>query len=253
MRRALGLAGVASAILAVAVPAQGRNAAPTSGPIPILMYHAIADPPPGAPFPALYVPKAEFAAEMQALAGRGYHAVTLTQAYEHWTTGAPLPRRPIVITFDDGYRNVYDNAFALLRARRWPAVLDLEVRFMNKPWGLAQSRIRRLIAARWELASHTIHHQDLTTLGASELTTEVRGSRFLLQRLFHVPVLFFCYPAGRFDAHVVQAVKAAGYAGATSTRPGLGRPSELFTLARIRVDRGEGSAGLMAALRSYGG
>jgi hypothetical protein len=51
---------------------------------------------------------------------------------------------------------------------------------------------------------------------------------------------FFCYPGGSFDARVVRAVRAAGYLGATTTQPGLARPSELFTMPRIRIDSGDG-------------
>jgi peptidoglycan/xylan/chitin deacetylase (PgdA/CDA1 family) len=253
MHRALALLGVTTALLVAAVHAGSTGAAGRSTPIPILMYHAIAKAPSGTPYPTLYVPKPEFAAEMAALARRGYRAVTLTQAYDHWEKGAPLPGKPIVLTFDDGYRNVYENGFPILRKRRWPGVLNLEVRFMNKPWGLARSRIRRLLSADWELASHTIHHRDLTGLTDAELTIEVLDSRFLLQRLFRVPVLFFCYPAGRYNAEVVREVKAAGYAGATSTRSGLARPSELYALARIRVDGGDGASGLLTKLDAYGG
>jgi peptidoglycan/xylan/chitin deacetylase (PgdA/CDA1 family) len=245
MRRAVV---VALALVSVATPAASAPAA--QGPaIPILMYHVIAAPPPGAPFPALYVRPAEFAAEMKALARDGYHAITLTQAYGHWIRGARIPSRPIVITFDDGYRSVYENAFPILRAHGWPGVLNLELRFMDRSWGLARSRIRRLLATKWELASHTISHRDLTTLSARDLEHEVLDSRFDLQRIFHVPVAFFCYPAGRYNATVIAAVRAAGYQGATSTRLGLGRPDELFTLARIRVSGGDGTAGLMRELR----
>ena len=216
------------------------------------MYHVIADPPSGAPYPGLYVSKAEFAAQVRWLESRGYRAVTLTQAYDHWRYGKPLPRRPIVFTFDDGYRSVYETALPLLRAHTWPAVLNLEARYINTAWGLSRPRIRKLLAARWELASHTINHPDLTSLSNAALRAEVAGSRTQLRREFHVPVSFFCYPAGRYDARVIAAVQAARYLGATSVRSGLARPSELWDLARVRVDRGDGVAGPKAALAALG-
>jgi peptidoglycan/xylan/chitin deacetylase (PgdA/CDA1 family) len=217
------------------------------------MYHVIADPPAKAPFPALYVSPAEFRAQMAWLADRGYRGVTLTQVYDHWRYGRPLPKRPIVITFDDGYRSIFEQARPVLAGRRWPGVVDLEARFIDKPWGLAKSRIRVLLASGWELASHTLTHPDLTSLSAAQLRREVSGSRVELRRAFHVPVSFFCYPAGRYDARVIAAVQAARYLGATSTRPGLARPNELWDLARIRIDRGDGVAGLQAKLRAAGG
>jgi len=217
------------------------------------MYHVIADPPAKAPFPALYVRPSEFRAQIRWLADRGYRGVTLTQVYDHWRYGKPLPRRPVVISFDDGYRSVFEQARPGLGRHSWPGVLNLEARFMNTPWGLAKSRIRVLLSSGWELASHTLTHPDLTSVSAARLRHEVAGSRAQLRRTFHVPVSFFCYPAGRYDARVIAAVQAARYLGATSTRPGLARPDELWDLARIRIDRGDGVAGLRDKLAAAGG
>ena len=74
----------------------------------------------------------------------------------------------------------------------------------------------------------------------------------MLQRRFHVPARFFCYPAGRYDARVIAAVRAAGYLGATTTRHGLAQPSALFELARIRVDGGDGAAAFAGKLVPLG-
>jgi hypothetical protein len=70
--------------------------------------------------------------------------------------------------------------------------------------------------------------------------------------MFHVPVSFFCYPAGRYDNRVVAAVRAAGYLGATTTAYGLARPGDMFTLKRVRVNRSDGVAGFVSKLRAFG-
>jgi peptidoglycan/xylan/chitin deacetylase (PgdA/CDA1 family) len=204
--------------------------------VPILMYHVVANPVPGAPYPELYVPRGEFAGQVAWLAGHDYKAVTLGRVFDYWRGGAPLPRRPIVFSFDDGYRSQYANALPILRRERWPGVLNLEVRNIREPWGLSPRAVRALLAAGWELDSHSITHPDLTTLDSARLWQEVAGSREILRRLFRVPVAFFCYPSGRYDGRVVAAVRAAGYLGATTTRYGLAAPGEPFTLRRIRVD-----------------
>ena len=80
--------------------------------------------------------------------------------------------------------------------------------------------MRRLIAAGWEVASHSATHPDLRKIDDAALRQEVAGSRATLQKLLHVPVEFFCYPAGRLDDRVVAAVRAAGYSGATTTALG---------------------------------
>jgi len=230
-------------------PATGH---PTSDPIPILMYHVIAEPPAGAPFPELYVSGAAFAGQVAWLAAHGYHGVTLQDAYDHWQTGLRLPARPIVVSFDDGYHSQFATAAPVLRRHRWPGVLNLEVRNTERSWGLSPPQVRLLIAAGWELDAHTLTHPDLTKIDAAQLEQEVAGSRAALKARFGVPVNFFCYPAGRLDDTVVAAVRSAGYLGATTTEPGLATPADTFRINRVRVDRSDGVAGLAAKLRAVG-
>jgi peptidoglycan/xylan/chitin deacetylase (PgdA/CDA1 family) len=252
MRQMQGLRLGAVALTLLLGASQLGPVRPGGQAVPILMYHVIASPPAGAPYPGLYVPRPDFAAEVAWLAGHGYRAVTLEQVFAAWRGSAPLPRRPIVFSFDDGYRSVFTNAFPVLGARRWRGDVNLEVADTKPSWGLRPRMVRTLIAAGWELDSHTITHPDLTRVDQARLQTEVAGSRKLLRREFHVPVDFFCYPSGRFDAAVVAEVKAAGYLGATTTLYGLGRPSAPYTLDRIRVDGSDGVRGLVANLAALG-
>lgn len=216
--------------------------------VPVLMYHVISDPPPGAPWPLLYVSGQEFAAQVRWLDRNGYTAVTLADVWRNWRGGAPLPPRPVVLTFDDGYRSVYEEAFPLLSSLDWPAVLNLKVDNLFEPWGLSPARVRELVAAGWEIAAHTISHPDLRTLDDASLDREVAGSRAELARRFGGPVDFFSYPAGQYDARVVAAVRRAGFRGATTTIEGLATPAAPFELKRIRISRGEGAWGVASAL-----
>jgi len=113
--------------------------------------------------------------------------------------------------------------------------------------------VHRLIKAGWEIDAHTISHADLTALDATQLQHEVAGSRAQLRHRFGRPVDFFCYPAGRYNTTVVAAVQAAGYLGATTTNPGLGKPTEAFTLKRIRIDYSDGVGGFVAKMQRYAG
>jgi peptidoglycan/xylan/chitin deacetylase (PgdA/CDA1 family) len=225
---------------------------PHRDPVPILMYHVVSEPLPGAPYPDLYTPKAVFAAQMRALEGKGYHGVTLAQVDDYWTRGYALPSKPIVVSFDDGYLSHYTHARAVLKAVGWPGVLNLEVNNV-RPGDLTARQVRALIADGWEVDSHTITHPDLTTVSDTQLREELVGSRAYLRRRFHVPVNYFCYPAGRFDARVVAAVKAAGYRAATTTQPGLAKPSARLTLNRIRIDGQDGVSGLLTKLADPSG
>ena len=234
------------AAASAAVPA--ASARSHDEPVPILMYHVVSTAPAGAPYPGLYVRPADFAAQMDWLVSHAYNPVTLQNVYDHWTKGTPLPSRPVVLSFDDGYRSQYTHAFRLMRAYGWPGVLNLELRHLEPAGGLRPWRIRRLIAGGWEIDSHTITHPDLTTVDDAELQREVIESRILIRREFHVPADFFCYPSGRYDARVIAEVQRAGYLGATTERYGLAEPPSYFTLARLRVDGSDGVAGFAAKL-----
>jgi peptidoglycan/xylan/chitin deacetylase (PgdA/CDA1 family) len=228
--------------------AAGRADAAT--PVPILMYHVVTDPPAGAPYPELFVSKSDFAAQMRWLARHGYRAVTQRDVWNHWHRGTALPRKPVVISFDDGYRSVAEAALPEMRRRSWPGVLNLTVKNLRVSGGLSESRVRMLIAAGWELASHSLTHPDLTSLDDRSLSREVTRSRAVLRSRFGVPVDFFCYPAGRHDARVIRAVRRAGYLGATTTVDGLARPDEPYELRRVRVSGSDGVQGLAGKLQS---
>ena len=93
---------------------------PHTGPVPILEYHPIQPPLPGAAYPQLFVPQADFTAQMDWLDAHGYEGVTLDQVENAWYEGGELPPKPVVITFDDGYRSQYVAAFPVLQRLGWP-------------------------------------------------------------------------------------------------------------------------------------
>ena len=218
---------------------QTRPAAATGsyrGPVPILMYHVITAPPAGTAYPELWTPRERFNATVALLARSGYRGVTIEQVRRAWAGGPGLPPRPIVLTFDDGYLSQYAHAKPTLRAAGWPGVLYLEGKNLG-PGGLTTHQVKSMIAAGWEVGAHTLTHPDLTTVDDATLAREVAGSRALLQRRLGVAVNAFCYPAGRNDARVRAAVRAAGFRTATTVEPGIARPGDdPFALPRIRVN-----------------
>lgn len=231
------------------VPIPRRFHGPAVRPVPVLMYHVVGKPPPFAPYPDLFVSPGLFAAQIAGLARAGYHAVTLDRVWRAWHGRATLPSRPVVLSFDDGYRGDFGAAMPILRRRRWPGVLNLLVANLHRHgWGLKAWMVRRMIANGWEVDSHTLTHPDLAAVGPRRLRHEVHGSRVALRRLFHVPVWFFCYPSGAFDAAVIRAVRRAGYLAATTEILGLARRSQPFTLRRVRVDGGEAPADLIKSI-----
>jgi peptidoglycan/xylan/chitin deacetylase (PgdA/CDA1 family) len=230
---------------------RGTGHAPRRVAVPILMYHVIGTPPAGAPYPALWVPWRRFVGEMLALRAAGFHAVTLDEVFAAWHGGRLLPRHPVVVSFDDGYAGQADRAGRTLRALRWPGVLNLEVHDVGLAGGLSRAQVRELLHDGWELDAHTLTHPDLTTLAAAPLREEVAGSRRWLRRAFSVPVRFFAYPSGRYDARVEAAVRSAGFLGATTTQPGVVHPDgDPYAMPRVRVDPALTPSTLVALVRA---
>jgi peptidoglycan/xylan/chitin deacetylase (PgdA/CDA1 family) len=209
---------------------------PRDAPVAILMYHVIATPPAGTPYPELWVAPDRFVRTMRALARAGYHATTLGAVWRAWHGHGTMPRHPIVVSFDDGYQSQSTVARRELDRLGWPGVLNLEVDNVRLKGGIAHSQVAAMLRDGWELDAHTLTHPDLTTVDPARLHREVAGSRQWLRRAFGVPVAFFCYPAGRYDARTEAAVRAAGYDGATTTQPGVASPhSDPYALPRQRV------------------
>jgi peptidoglycan/xylan/chitin deacetylase (PgdA/CDA1 family) len=229
--------------------AQVSGAAARRMPVPILMYHVISKAPAGTPNAELWVDQRDFADEMKALRAAKYTAVTLAQVYNAWRHGGPLPKRPVVVSFDDGYLSHYTHARPVLRALGWPGVLNLELKSIG-PGGLTEHQIRSLIRAGWEIDSHTLTHPDLTTLGDAALARELVDSRRELRTRFGVPADFIAYPAGRYDKRVEAAARAAGYKAATTVDEGVARGrDDAFALKRVRVNASDTAATLLRRLR----
>lgn len=206
--------------------------------VPILMYHLIAAAPAGTAYPELWVPPEELKAHVAALEAAGFVGVTLDEVWDAWHGDGRLPKKPIVLSFDDGSYSQVLGAGPILKAAGWPGVLNLTTDHIGKD-GIPSWGVKRLIAQGWTIDSHTITHPDVTSLGAAELAKELSGSRAQIKAKFGVTPRFFCYPAGRNDATSRAAVEDAGYLGATTTEPGLAaRGDDPFALPRIRIDPG---------------
>ncbi|MDP4604319.1 MAG: polysaccharide deacetylase family protein [Solirubrobacteraceae bacterium] len=240
-------------------PAAANSAAPKPasgdyrGPVPILMYHVIKEPTASTPMAELWTPAETFKATIELLKKDGYNGVTLDQVWQAWNGGPGLPDKPLVISFDDGYLSHTVTARPILQAAGWPGVLNLEGKNIGKG-GLTTTQVEGLIAAGWEIDSHTLTHPDLTASDDASLKTELVDSRKLLQEKFNVPANFFCYPAGKNDARVRAAVKAAGYKGATTVEPGVASKSDNpYELPRIRVNGTDSAATVAGRVRSGAG
>lgn len=220
----------------------------------VLMLHHVEPLPLDLPplHPDSYLDRGEFAGLLDDLAERRYRTFTLAEAAERSRSGRKLPRRSVVLTFDDACRCFRDHAFPELQARGMTATLFAvsgELGGTNR-WDLAAGEreerllgaedLRRLASAGIEIGSHGRRHLDLSACGERELRDEVAGSREDLESTIGAPVRTFCYPYGRLDERARQAAREAGYLAAVSIHghPGA-RPGDLWAWPRMIVNPGE--------------
>jgi peptidoglycan/xylan/chitin deacetylase (PgdA/CDA1 family) len=191
----------------------------------------------------------DFSRQMDWLEINGYHPVTLEDLRGYLLGSGGLPSRPVVLTFDDGYRDLYSTAFPILLRHQFKAVAYIVPGFLGSPNNVTADQVLEMEANGIEIGSHTVSHADLTRLPAGDLHREVFDSKAMLEALLGHPVLDFCYPAGRFNDAVVRAVQAAGYLSATTTQPGAAHSAgDRFVWTRVRVSGGEPLDRLVADL-----
>jgi peptidoglycan/xylan/chitin deacetylase (PgdA/CDA1 family) len=221
--------------------------------VPILMYHRIDELKASLPSitRALTVDPADFAAQMRWVKTHGYHTLTQRQLFDALELGTALPAKPVLITFDDGYRDVYGKAMpALHRLGMHATAYVITGRISGSDpsfltWGMLAKMERR----GFDIGSHTVHHVELPTAGAALATKELLDSRRALEHHLGHPVQWFAYPAGRFDAASAALVAKAGYVLAVTTQPGKVQSAQApLELHRYEVQDTTGVAGIAAFL-----
>jgi peptidoglycan/xylan/chitin deacetylase (PgdA/CDA1 family) len=211
--------------------------------VPILMYHYIRVPPSYAGDKigwALSTSPEDFRQQMDYVDQHGYHPITLSDLRAYLNGRRPLPDRPVVLTFDDGYADLYTQAFPVLKRHHFRAVAYIVSGFVGRTGvNVSPEQVREMDAYGIEIGAHTVNHVDLTKTGGT-LAYEVGASKAALEALVGHPVLDFCYPSGRYNPRVIQAVQAAGFDSATTTESGATHSlNDRFAWSRVRVSGGE--------------
>ena len=216
--------------------------------IPILMYHKV-NPNPWSGGLGLKVTPQMFEWQMAYLKRNGYHTVSLGDVLDHFEKGKELPPKPLVITFDDGYKDNYQYAYPILRKYSFTATVfvvagtigkinefDVRAKLQPKNPMMNWSEIRELAAGGITIGSHTLSHPHLSQLDLAVAKKEMLKSKEILEQGLRKKVQYFCYPYGDLNASLAKIVKDCGYRAATTTAQGLVMASSnSFQLKRIRI------------------
>lgn len=220
-----------------------RDGAPR---IPVLLYHAVMDDPPDWIAEFTVAPR-DFAAQLDAIGGCGRTPVPLGALVAHLTGHEPLPDRPVVLTFDDGFADLPGPTAEALAGRSMPATAYLTTGALARSGGgsllppapmmsLAQAPL--LEQYGMEVGGHTVTHAQLDTLRGAALRSELVDSKKALEDVLGHEVAHLAYPHGYNSARVRRAARAAGYESAVAVRHALSsRRDEPYRIARLIVRR----------------
>lgn len=218
-------------------------------PIPVLVYHQIADAPPqGSPFRSLYVAPAAFARQMRLLRLLGYKGLSMSQLRPYLL--GERSGKVVGITFDDGFLNNLTHALPVLMRERFSstcyAVSGLAGRtnLWDKESGIMQTplmdaaQMRQWVAGGQEVGSHTRNHIDLMATDDAECSAEILQGKADLEGMGLQPVNHFCYPYGRYrPVHTAMARMAGFETGTTTQRSRCHVGMDLLELPRVPVLR----------------
>jgi len=202
--------------------------------VPILMYHYIRNAPANDQLGAiLSVSPQNFASQMKYLHDDNYWTIKLADLadpnLQEISKVYYLKKKPIVITFDDGYDDAYTQAFPILKENGFIGTFFIIKDYIGRNGRLSQSQIDTIANDEMEFGSHTLTHPDLTKISSDDAKNQIFNSEG--------DWLVFCYPSGKFNDEVVNLVREAGYKVAVTTKIGIARDtSNLLELPRVRIE-----------------
>lgn len=215
-----------------------------SGKIPILLYHDLqsAEQPnekQGAATQGTVVSANNFEQQIKYLHDNGYKTISLDQYLSIRRQDLSLPRKTIILTFDDGHISNYTLAFPILKQYGYTACFFVVTKNINTKFHLSRKQIIEMHRSGMEFGSHGTSHAFLPLLSRSELIDELQESKQILENILKTEIYYLAYPGGHYNNHVLGAARSAGYYAACSCVQGFnGFATDLFRLRRIEIRSG---------------
>ena len=161
-----------------------------------------------------------FELQMKYILDQGYTPLTIQELTKD-EQSSTLPRKPIAITFDDGWRSQYENGLPILTKYHIPSTFYIYTGVIGSPLYMTWDDLHALVDSGMEIGDHTKSHPRLTKVVSSRLDEELVQSKHVLERNLHITVSDFAYPYGNYNASIIEAVKNAGYVSARTSNKGL--------------------------------
>lgn len=221
--------------------------------VPVIMYHDIL------PEKEVFfdITPQEFEQQLRLIHDNGLTPISLDQLVAHLRTGLPLPEKPILLTFDDGYESIYRYVYPLLKQYGYPATFSIYTKNVGVDTGrehVTWDQLQEMAANPLvTISAHSVTHpQDVTVLSDANLRMEVVKSKQIIESKLGIPIHYFTYPEGKYDARVEKFVQQAGYVAALTMNDledrFAGQSKNLLAIDRI------GQSGLQNAIaQAWGG
>jgi peptidoglycan/xylan/chitin deacetylase (PgdA/CDA1 family) len=230
--------------------------------LPILMYHAVEA---GEPSGYGYAVSArQFERQLDAIGRAGFETISLGQLFDGLDGKAPLPRKPIVLTFDDAYRSVHEVAWPLMRERAMTGTLFVVSDHVGgtNEWDqmkggprlelMEAAELKEMAAGGWEIGSHGCRHLELAKVDEGQQRDEIFRSKSELESLLGIAPEFYAYPFGSYTEPVKGMLREAGYRGAVSMfSKATSVMADRFCLRRVMPHRGDSALSFRLKLSPF--
>jgi peptidoglycan/xylan/chitin deacetylase (PgdA/CDA1 family) len=217
--------------------------------VPVLLYHKIDKPAPDARVRGGYTPLRRFAKQMAYLKKQGFRFYTASQLIEHYRELGSFPPSALALTFDDGWKDNYTNAFPILRRLQIPATIFIipscigtvsdkaQAEGESRRAHLSREEILEMAEHGIEFGSHSMNHRLLHEISPAEVRFEIEESKRQIEGMLQKPCKVFAYPAGFFTEEARRIVEETGHIAAFSTCYGPEDRPDIYALNRIEILR----------------
>lgn len=216
---------------------------------PVLLYHKIDVPTPDVKIRGAYTSARQFEKQVSFLKRKGFDFYTASEMIAHFAENGAFPDKGICITFDDGWKDNYTNAFPVLKKYGAKATIFLIPACIGRVTDqataegesprehLSKENIIEMSQNGIEFGSHSLNHKLFDRITDAEIKSEVFESRSFIEDLLQKPCEVFAYPAGFFTKTAIDEIRSAGYKGAFTTLYGDDDSPDIFSLNRVEILR----------------
>jgi peptidoglycan/xylan/chitin deacetylase (PgdA/CDA1 family) len=212
--------------------------------VPILYYHRVAE----GISPKQGISPSIFKSQIAYLREKRYHSIGFENLTDRLRKGTPLPSRPVIFTFDDGYLDTYNSACPILKEAGFSATIFLVSGFIgsftdweggqkNRAPLMTRENILTLSADGFDFGGHTRTHKKLVAISWEEARYEIEAGKKDLEEMIQKPIHSFAYPYGDFNDQIIALVKNCGFKAARTVHTGnTHQEKDLFRLACVKIN-----------------